>query len=241
MSFKETFVIPYEDTDQNSQLKSVALLQYLQKIAMKHSHSLGYTSTFLHQEQIGWMLHQLQFNCQRLPQFEDEITIHTWSHSIVGFKGLRRFEIYLKDEKVLVADTLWLFLDMKRRRVKRVPERIIEDYKELPPIDMESSIDLWRPAKAERYDYSVGITVRRSDIDTNQHVNNAIYADMLETAIYQASNCFTGFRQFSIQFQKEIPKDVLGVKVGLFTLSGKHYFDIYSPDTVYASGEYDLF
>lgn len=242
MSFKESFIIPYESTDQNHQLKPVALLQYLQQMAMKHSHSLGYTKEYFDTEQVGWMLHKLQLDCKRLPNFEDEIEIVTWSQSIIGVKGLRRFEIYHNNEQIIVANTLWLFLDMKKRRVKRVPAKIIEDYLEIElEKEVSAAIEEWSPVIFENYHTVVEISLRMSDIDTNHHVNNTIYADFLETAVSKNDITYKGIKHFTILFQKEIIIDVGQISVGLYDVNGKSYFNIFAQDVLFASGEYCLF
>lgn len=240
MSYKEVFQIPYEDTDFNGVLKSISLLQYFQKMAMYHSYQLGYTPAILKERQIGWMLHKVHVRPHQLPKYNDEIEIKTWSNSVKGFKGFRQFEVYHLGKRIIDADSLWLFLDMSKRRVKRVPQSIIDDYREPGLVVSVLPVEKWGVPTLENAVFENSITVRRSDIDTHFHVNNAVYADYVESTVCQYYKNFTGFGLFAIQFNKEIQLSVGSVIVRLYEINDKKYFSISQNDTEFAVGEYEI-
>jgi acyl-CoA thioesterase FadM len=79
------------------------------------------------------------------------------------------------------VSTLWLVLDLGRRRPVRLPESVTARMGELSIGENPArSADLESPAAAER---ELRFTVRRSDLDLAGHVNNTSYVGWAVEAV----------------------------------------------------------
>jgi acyl-ACP thioesterase len=118
----------------------------------------------------------------RWPRAGDEIVIVTWPEALNRLTTERRFEILGPDGSVYAtATTLWLVLDLDRRRPIRVPSRIVEALSRRDvggtPFRPDTLVD---PDPVER---EAEFTVRRSDLDLAGHVNNTSYVEWIVEAV----------------------------------------------------------
>lgn len=103
------------------------------------------------------------------------------------------------------ASTLWLYLDIAKRRPVRVPEH----YQTLYGVDTAcaTAIDIaeWQTPGKISADWNLTITTRISDFDVNGHVNNAVILQYTQTAVTRAAGIKHGIRNVRLAFVKEIP------------------------------------
>jgi acyl-ACP thioesterase len=79
-------------------------------------------------------------------------------------------------EVLAAADSQWFYFDFARKRPVRIPEIVVNGYEnsfaEKLPYDFSSR----KIPLPESFEEKEGFVVRKMDIDTNDHVNNAVYA-----------------------------------------------------------------
>ncbi len=123
-------------TVQNNEIDSLkhvnneVYLRWLLEAAQAHSTSLGYTlENFLSRGQCFVVRkHELEY---LLPAFlHDELVIETWIKEISAAKSTRSYRIRrIKDDKTLMmASTLWVYVDLKTGRPTEIPETMAADY-----------------------------------------------------------------------------------------------------------------
>jgi acyl-ACP thioesterase len=150
------------------------LLLLLQEVATAHACLLGIAVRYLIDNRLAWVLTGLQLKMSRWPRGGDTIALETWPHAASRLMIDRRFALF--DEagtSVGEASTMWIVLDLDRRRPIRLPS-FIQDA--IQPIIGEE--DLLPPGKIPSVD-AVGqrrtFEVRYADLDMVHHVNNAAY------------------------------------------------------------------
>ena len=52
----------------------------------------------------------------RWPEWNEQITVHTWSLPIQGVYAFREFELYCKGEKIGESASTWITMDIQSRR-----------------------------------------------------------------------------------------------------------------------------
>lgn len=169
--------IGYFEVDGFLSLLPSALMTYLQDTAIRHSDALGYTLDYLAEVERGWAVLNWHVSILRMPQYGEKLNIQTWSHRCRRMQAERGF--YLLDEqdnKVILAESRWVLMDLKRRRPMQIPADMEERYGNSGIMAIEGE-RYAMPKVAEEMPTSRSFQVTRSQTDTNRHVNNVKYIE----------------------------------------------------------------
>ena len=154
------------------------LLGCMQTTADLHvdSHRLGWKD--LHAKGCFWAIYRMGLRINRLPRKYDHITVRTWANPPQGIFQPRSFEVVDQQGDVyLYAQSLWIILDDKTFQPITIESVMDTDVVSLLGGDHSFPIPLKVPlAKGETVFPAVTRNVLYSDIDTNLHVNNTVYA-----------------------------------------------------------------
>ena len=172
--YSQKYLINYYDVDLELKAKVISLLRFCENNAVMQSENLGVGIDYYKKNQVLWVLHKWDVKIYKYPKFKDEIVVNTKPNSFKGFYAYRYFEI-LNDKKEMIveAHTEWLFIDAVKKRPIKIIEEMFNKYglteKDNLPLEM-------RPVQVPgTTDYEKSFSVRNSDIDTNNHVNNVQY------------------------------------------------------------------
>jgi acyl-ACP thioesterase len=224
------------DVSINRTLRLDALVNILQEVAILHTQQVGIGLNSLLDSGKTWVLNKIAVEINRLPRLDEEVEVHTWSRSIQRFKGLRDYRFYIDGEQVASASTLWLYLDIARRRPVRVPENYESLYGINATSATEVDIEAWQAVGNISADTSLTITTRISDFDVNGHVNNAIIMQYIQTAVTRVVGATYGIRNIQLAFMKEIPGDVTEVRAVVQKEGDRCLFQILKDETLFVSG-----
>jgi acyl-ACP thioesterase len=176
--YDETFLVRAYESDVNHRITLPGYCNYLQEVAGKHATRLGLGIQELQQENTTWMLGRLHVIIHRYAAWKEEVHIRTWPAGVRGkLTALRDFRITdSSGAPLLEGVSEWLYVDLTTRRLTRLPESFSAFAPEGTPRasvpDLEGKIpDL------EHAEWSCALTVRRSDHDFNNHVNNVHYVE----------------------------------------------------------------
>lgn len=211
--FRKQFEVHYYEINRYQEVTPVSILNYLEETAISHSEFVGYGFNRLQSEGAGWVLNRWQLEMERYPLWNEKITVETWPSSFERFYATREFNIKCQDinyadipdpdgQVIGRATSRWIFFNIARRRPARIPAEVGSAY----GIDPDRVLDdpFEDLASCEEADYSKEFEVRKSDIDTNGHVNNARYVEwlmeVLPDRIYNTSN----LRSLEIIYKKEV-------------------------------------
>lgn len=171
--YNKEFIIPYYDCDKSGFARPVALLEYLVETSSIHSDSLGLGFKELIERDEGWVLSRWKVKLYTYPKARDKIKIETWTSGYKKFYAYREFKAYNEDGELLAkASTLWIFMDIERRRPTRISEGLYSSYS---PVEEQNFDDFLKFTNEFREKSSMDFRVRKTDIDYNEHVNNAKY------------------------------------------------------------------
>ncbi|MDG5767868.1 thioesterase [Balneolales bacterium ANBcel1] len=181
MTFTRTYDIPYFNVGADRKLRITSLMQYLEDMAIRHSEECGIGLDFYEENKVAWVLAKWDIEVLEYPVFNQKITITTEPSSFRSYFGFRRYEVRDADGELLArAATLWIYVDMRRKRPIPVTEEIIKAFGVSP--DSKRPIPLKAPEPPETARYETHYPIRLGDIDTNRHVNNIRYVEWaLET------------------------------------------------------------
>ncbi|HAZ37291.1 MAG TPA: acyl-ACP thioesterase [Clostridiaceae bacterium] len=182
LKFKKTFEVGYYEINKNDKATPTSILNYLEETAVEHSESIGYGVKRLKENGFGWVITHCCINMERGPMWNEKITVETWASGFNKFYATREFCIRDANENIIGrATSLWIFFDIEKRRPVRIPDEITEAFGYFEN-DRGLDVDFRKFRPNFELDNSKQFFVRRSDIDTNEHVNNVKYVEwMLET------------------------------------------------------------
>lgn len=170
----ESYRVRSYETDPYGRASVRTLLLLLQEAATEHSKVLDVAVRFLIENRLAWVLTRLRMKMERWPRGGDVITVETWPHAASRLLVERRFLVHDADGRGLgQATTMWVVLDLQRRRPIRLPPFIVDALTPVvgdrPPASLDKLPDL-DAAEHER-----SFEVRYADLDMVHHVNNAAY------------------------------------------------------------------
>ena len=170
--------IRYSEVDHNAQLTLPALVNYFQDCSTFQSEDLGVGMQWLKDQQKAWVLSHWRVIVDRYPMLNETVTVGTFA---IRFKGLMAYRnFFMADESgtiVAKADTTWIFMDLAKARPVKATAEHVDPYGTHEPLPMppDPSRKIKLPADMEERE---PFAVRRSMIDTNEHVNNCQYLQM---------------------------------------------------------------
>lgn len=176
---REKFTIPYYDSDKYGRVRPTSLLTYMGETSSLHSDYLGVGFEELIKQNYGWVLNRWRVRFYKYPKVRDKIKIETWTSGFDKFYATRDFVIYDENNNLIgKATTLWIFLDIIKKRPIRVPKEFNKVYN---IIEEKLLHDYYEFNDGIISDNDIDFYVRKSDIDYNNHVNNVKYLNwMLE-------------------------------------------------------------
>ncbi len=114
------------EIDFNNHLNNFYYVKWMQDSGMAHSSANGITLETYKKISATWFA-KSHFIEYKAPAFlNDEIIVKTWISEIGKIKSKRKYEFYrIKDNKLLaVAETLWVFMDLKSQRPTLIKDAI---------------------------------------------------------------------------------------------------------------------
>ena len=170
---EELRVKAYE-ADHTGSLKLHSLFNELSDVAGNHAAHLGVGYRELLQAGYFWVLSRIKVRIFRMPAMGENVLLETWPKGVERLFALRDFRMTDREGATLVAATsAWLLLDAGRSRPHKIevlPYRIPlrEGVDAIPGLPEKLTPVEGLELKYER-------KVMPSDLDVNNHVNNAEY------------------------------------------------------------------
>jgi len=189
------------DIGPDYRIKMRPLLHNLQEAAVGHSRQAR--DEFPEQLRRGsvWVLTRLHLRMDRFPRWEEKFRIETWSAAIESLYAVRDFRIEDESGVCGVATTQWILIDVGKRRPMRIPPDMGKGYGRRSERALDDAFDPL-PGFHEAQ-FSQSFAVRRSDLDSLNHVNNAFYADWCLDAVPNSRLEGMKLTEFEAAYKKE--------------------------------------
>lgn len=204
--YKKDFEIHYYEVNKFLEASPVSIMNYLQELAISHSQSVGYGIKRLMDEQRAWVLTRLNVKIERYPIWGEKIKAKTWPSSFQRCFGIREFIVTDEAGKdIIFATSEWIFLDTEKRKPVRAHDEMGNIYGVKNKRALEDTFN--EQYSLEKEDFTKEFSVRRSDIDTNEHVNNTKYMEwVLEALPMDLYNDYI-LKYIDIRYMKELLLD----------------------------------
>jgi acyl-ACP thioesterase len=175
-AWKEELRIRSYEIDLSGRVPVPVLLNFIQEAASNHADFLRLGVDDLEPLNRLWVLSRVKIDIATSPGWGDRVVLHTWPAGIDRLFALREVRIVDETERVIVsASSAWLVLDADTRRPVRIGRLVGDRGLSLEPDPNRATLEKLPPP--ERIDREHRLSVQLSDLDINDHVNNARYVE----------------------------------------------------------------
>ncbi len=233
--YKKSVPVSFSQVDLHHEVSLSGIFQYLQDIAIEHADQYN-TGTKI-SEELGetWVLNRIAIDLKKYPKYPDQLELSTWSTGIKSFKGFRDLRIVANGELAVKASTLWLYINVANKSIARVPADTAASFPIGEELAYYDSLDRLKLAKPGPDAKQVEISLRYTDIDANNHINNTSFPAFLQTALHKLGE-HPKPSKIEMQYLKEISPDHQSVTVFIQKQNEQIIFGIGDGDTLFAIG-----
>lgn len=167
----------------------------MQESAMEASAALGLTREAYMEREEGWVIRRSSIDYLIPLEMRKTVRVRTWVEAFRGPGAYRRYEFIDEQGRTASrAETEWIYMDLARNRPKPCPKDVVDAF-----LGGEvNRKDAYKPPKVERevgslsdrIAFSIERQVEHRDIDTEWHVNNAVYVSYMEESALRQCAAF---------------------------------------------------
>jgi medium-chain acyl-[acyl-carrier-protein] hydrolase len=135
---------------------------------------------------MSFILQRFALSITRMPVYDETVKLRTWPDSVVRGTFLRKGDMHDESgNKLMEWTSMWILFDIAERRILKPRDLPVE----LPVFEdygvkiMPEKIILPEQNDGELFS-SYTHTVRYAEVDTNRHMNNSIYGDLIGNALF---------------------------------------------------------
>ena len=231
MKFEKEFTVGLRDIGLTNQLTDYGILSYLEDTAVAHSDTLGYGVKDTKTKHRAWLLMDWLLEIQSRPKFGEMVYVKTWTNKIhkATFHILRYFELYDKNENIIAtASSKWVFFDNENNKIVKLEPAFMNLYT-TDDSEVDVKGDLLKLREPEIYYDVYQYTIKRADIDLNNHLHNLNYLKLAYEALPEEIYFGEEFNNVRIMYKHEIKLYDI-VKCLYSEENGKHIITIKSED-----------
>jgi acyl-ACP thioesterase len=201
--FPKVYEIYYFQIDQNREATPASILHFLEDIAISHSEAVGLGINQLLAQRTGWVLNRWLLRMDKYPKLGDKILIETWPSKFERFYATREFSIKNAEGNCLgQASSLWIYLNVDKRRPLRIPLHFEQIYGLTEGMTALEEPFREPPQMTDAHS-EISFHIRRSDIDTNGHVNNVRYVEWMLEGIPEDLSQNYQLSELEVYYKKE--------------------------------------
>ena len=196
-SFNER--IRYSELGEDGELSLLGLLNLFQDCSTFQSEDLGLGIEYLQGKREAWWVNSWQIDISKLPVLGQRVEVGTFAYAFKSFYGFRNF--FLKDENgefLVKADSIWFHYDLDNKRPTKPTDEALCKYLAGNDKHMEMTKIVRKFDIPSDYELGDKIIVTKNDLDTNHHMNNAIYVSKARNLIDEAFKV----KKIGVQYKK---------------------------------------
>lgn len=235
MKWTENYEIRYHDTHSNEIVGISNIFKLLQESAMRQMRDCRPSYQDLVNQGKALILSSMRVEMYSPVYPYENISVKTWAgNNNKGFSTIRSYQMYRGEELIGESASAWALVSIADKKLLRISEVDFTNYEGEEPLVLEGPMRVRIPSEVKMN--LVGeYTVRYSDIDINNHMNNTNYPDMIFNCLPKPENKLV--KSISITYLKEA-KIGDNLKIYMAYTDGKYFFrSIHEDGSVNVEGE----
>ena len=176
--YERTYQGDSRDMDLFGFRRSSAVLGLLQEAATQGAAAIGLSRTeTMERYHAVWVLSRIRYTMKRPLMWDEPVRIRTWHRGGRAAGSYREFDIYVGNEKVGEALSLWVLVDMDTHKLLRLGD--VTEFAATTGGSLCRGDTLHKLRLPEEMTMAEKRRMHYSDTDLNGHVNNIKYADFV--------------------------------------------------------------
>lgn len=166
-------LVPLSHCDNMSKLSVPSMFSLFMDIATDHAEQLHLSAKDLG-ENLFWLAVKTKIKINKRPCMTEKVTLATWPEKAVRVRANRHYTISDENEVLVAGKTEWAVISTETGRLQRLNDIYGEDFSFCEDV---STDEVYARVSDDFSDASVlgEYTIRSTDIDVGQHMNNAFY------------------------------------------------------------------
>ncbi len=181
--FTMDYYTDFRDVDRYFDIKADSMMQILGTISSHHEvRGFKFQPDYMKRRGMAWILYQWKIRILKPKQYARRLTFKTLPVVEKDIYCYRYYGIYDIDGDIVgYALAHWVAIDLDKRKITKIPEDLKDliqgDGVPTPEQDRIIKATDKKPLRKKDVDFDIEIKIplKYSDIDSNMHVNNAVY------------------------------------------------------------------
>lgn len=127
-SFHYPIEITPQDIDALKHVNNEVYLRWLMQAASAHSKAAGFGMEYFVSTKKAFVVRRHEIDYLLPALLGDSLSIKTWIDSFKGARSVRRYELWRDSQKLVEANTLWVYIDLNTGRPLEIPATMIDQY-----------------------------------------------------------------------------------------------------------------
>ena len=201
--YEGKYRITYYDLDFRGKVKLSAILRMVHIAAEVNANDLGLGFETLQPLNISFVIQRFGLKIARMPAYNETVTIRTWPAEMARGTFIRKGDMHdAEGQKIMEWASLWILFDIGERKIIK-PQALPKEIEITTGVDVDVKPQKVPPA-GEGVPFHEHIhTVRYADVDTNIHMNNSIYGDLIGNAVFTAVEEAPDWKEVQINYLGE--------------------------------------
>ena len=202
-TYHAQFQVTDEFLDENHQLKTSALLYFVQEVSGQHATVLGTGWDALQEKHLFWAIIRHRVRITRLPMAGETVTLETWPMPTTRVAYPRATVAYDEDGCELFRTTaLWVLMDTETRAMVLPARSGVTVEGILTGNELEAPGSL----SPKELSQTVPHQVTEAELDRNQHMNNTRYMDWIDSLLLGDFRKEHPMQEFTVCYLSEARK-----------------------------------
>jgi len=186
--FTRRFRVRHYELDSFNHLNNAVYANYMQEAAIEASTAAGYSPAWYREHGTSWFIRQLSIRYHLQATYGDELEVTTWVSDMRRVTSNREYNITRASDGAQVARARvnWVYIDLNTGQPLRIPKEFEKNFDPTGELE-ELGIRMQKPRLMENaFRYRHQRRVQTHELDTAQHVNNAIYLHWATQSYFNA-------------------------------------------------------
>lgn len=174
--YTKEYTLKVYEVDCFGKLKLLSLFNILQEIASEHADILGMGYQTCLKAGVAWVAASYRVDIHQLPMMGQSLIVETWIADLNTVVSQRCYRIKDNQGNVLIEGmTNWALISASNLRPVVITKYLLIDMNQIDGEKLAFSLDKIRLLPPQRSDFDTHFMSRFDEMDTNFHINNAIY------------------------------------------------------------------
>src|SRR5262245_58877400 len=173
------------EASRDGRVRPSTILRYFEQIATEASAFAGFDPAWYLRHGAAWVVREMDLLLGTLPTVGDELLLATWVADFRRVQSRRDYALWRADcsRPIARAEARWAYVERVRGQPLRISEEISTALAPLGHLMHTRQLALLPPPDHPEHTFS--LTARDYEADSQQHINNCVYADWLGEGLVQ--------------------------------------------------------